>query len=112
MAKRKKEYVVHVAYADKYYRRYDDVLEDLVGKDSDGSGLGMGTRDMDWAFDSVKAAIQAAERIDGAQLAGVRSLYVSEVEPNGDGEPIAAYKIGRGIFKPEFEKVLKAVKVS
>lgn len=43
---------------------YDDqTLEEIVGKESSGSGAGFGERDMDWSFSTPRQALAAFRKL-------------------------------------------------
>lgn len=45
---------------------FDRVLERAVGHTADGSGCGMGERDLDWQYKTLKGALNAMTRVRAA----------------------------------------------
>lgn len=69
-------YIVEAVYAFTGSFAYDKRLAKAVGRDSDGSGAGMGERDNRWYYKRKFAAKAALKRIRAARIRGVRaSLY-------------------------------------
>lgn len=62
-----------------YSSSFDSKLELVVGKLRDGSGFGMGWRDIEWLFDTEDEAIAASDR-----LASVGFQSTMRQEENGD----------------------------
>ena len=61
-----KEYRIDLSYnADLYFDDYqtDSTYSKVVGRRSDGSGMGMGERDMSWTLSSKKRAISVFEKL-------------------------------------------------
>jgi hypothetical protein len=85
--KNKYEYKVLVTYPADYYfdKEYDYKLRAIVGRYSDGSGMGMGVRDCNWYFKTLKGAKNTLNRIKKAKLKGVKvKLYKVNMDPFSD----------------------------
>lgn len=70
------KYYFSVSYDIQYYPELDDKLEKLVGRHSDGSGMGMGERDISWYLSSKKRVLEVFSRI--SPLKQVRDFNISK----------------------------------
>lgn len=62
-----KEFILNVCYASRYYPGYDRELEKALG-DCDGSGIGLGQRDMSWYYKSKPALVKAVGKLMALKL--------------------------------------------
>ena len=65
MKKRKpsNRYRVSASYRDYLYPDYDAKVTKLVGRKSDGSGMGFGERDVDFLFGTLAGALTAFKKL-------------------------------------------------
>ena len=68
----------------------DERLEKLVGRMSDGSGMGFGRRDIDWSWRTGPPAKRAAKKL--AKLRGVH-VELERFADEDDIEPIESYVV-------------------
>ena len=63
--KAKVEYILKLEYDSEFYStKFDHEIYSLVGKYSDGSGMGLGTRDHEWYFSDRLDAESAKSRLE------------------------------------------------
>ena len=55
-------------YYQGFDRKFDDQLEDIIGKAAWSSGYGFGERDLSFDFPTEEAAIAAREKLDDMDL--------------------------------------------
>ena len=70
---------VVVQYPADKYPKYDGIFETLAGAERDGSGYGMGVRDMDWWVDTKKKADSLAKKFKKTKRPGVK-VSIERVE--------------------------------
>ena len=63
MSKRQKEYSLNVTYDAQLYPEMDNKLEKLIGFESSGSGMGFGSRDVQWYFLHSRDAFEKFKRL-------------------------------------------------
>lgn len=71
MAKSKRWYLVEIAYPGERYPELDDHFEKIAGRVCDGSGIGMGSRDMSWSFKTKVARDKARGRLAKSRIPGL-----------------------------------------
>lgn len=89
MPKRKRPFWrITVSYPYGLYT--DEEIERLVGKESSGSGVGFGKRDMDWHFRSGPVAERAAKKLARKHRIRVELEKYSDAD---DLDPIDSYVV-------------------
>ena len=55
---------IEVSYAGRYYPCMDEIIEKIAKRESDGSGMGLGERDLSFYFKTKKQAEKFASDLD------------------------------------------------
>lgn len=61
-------YQIIVDYPSKYYDKFDTLIKKTLKKDSDGSGMGFGQRDLSFYYRTLPAAIKAFQKLNKLRL--------------------------------------------
>jgi hypothetical protein len=62
--KKSTTWILYVQYpSNMYFLGWDHKIENFLKRNSDGSGMGMGVRDMDFYYKSKKAAMNASKKL-------------------------------------------------
>lgn len=61
-------YELRVYYPSEYYDRFDTIIKKALKKDSEGSGMGFGERDLSFAYRTLPVALKAFQALNKLRL--------------------------------------------
>lgn len=73
-------YRLYASYLGGLNMGLDQKLEEAAGKGRDGSGCGLGGRDIDWSFDSAEEAEAARKRLQQLDLPDLETAVYPDEE--------------------------------